>query len=171
MFSWFLGRDCCHFYLCMFVCLNGWCLLGCYQGHFVASELKDPFCHSDECQIGSFSSEATTCICVCLNVWCLLDCDFSRLYLCMFDCLVFLGLWLWSHITVYGWMFARLWLWSLVYVYACMFGINWVEYGHLYLSLSLYLCMVECLNACWVVNWSLMSVYVWMFGVCCSVYV
>ena len=29
--------------------------------HFVASELKDPICHSDECQIGSFSSEATIC--------------------------------------------------------------------------------------------------------------
>ena len=29
----------------------------CY--HIVASELKDPICHSDECQIGSFSSEAT----------------------------------------------------------------------------------------------------------------
>ena len=28
---------------------------------FVASELKDPICHSDECQIGSFSSEATYC--------------------------------------------------------------------------------------------------------------
>ena len=28
---------------------------------FVASELKDPICHSDECQIGSFSSEATKC--------------------------------------------------------------------------------------------------------------
>ena len=27
----------------------------------VASELKDPICHSDECQIGSFSSEATLC--------------------------------------------------------------------------------------------------------------
>ena len=27
--------------------------------HIVASELKDPICHSDECQIGSFSSEAT----------------------------------------------------------------------------------------------------------------
>ena len=26
-----------------------------------ASELKDPICHSDECQIGSFSSEATKC--------------------------------------------------------------------------------------------------------------
>ena len=26
---------------------------------FVASELNDPICHSDECQIGSFSSEAT----------------------------------------------------------------------------------------------------------------
>ena len=30
--------------------------------HIVASELKDPICHSDECQIGSFSSEATICI-------------------------------------------------------------------------------------------------------------
>ena len=29
--------------------------------YIVASELKDPICHSDECQIGSFSSEATTC--------------------------------------------------------------------------------------------------------------
>ena len=27
--------------------------------HVVASELKDPICHSNECQIGSFSSEAT----------------------------------------------------------------------------------------------------------------
>ena len=27
--------------------------------HIVASELKDPICHSNECQIGSFSSEAT----------------------------------------------------------------------------------------------------------------
>ena len=27
----------------------------------VASELNDPICHSDECQIGSFSSEATKC--------------------------------------------------------------------------------------------------------------
>ena len=27
--------------------------------HIVASELKDPICHSYECQIGSFSSEAT----------------------------------------------------------------------------------------------------------------
>ena len=26
-----------------------------------ASELNDPICHSDECQIGSFSSEATKC--------------------------------------------------------------------------------------------------------------
>ena len=26
---------------------------------FVASELKDPICHSDECQTGSFSSGAT----------------------------------------------------------------------------------------------------------------
>ena len=30
--------------------------------HIVASKLKDPICHSDECQIGSFSSEATICI-------------------------------------------------------------------------------------------------------------
>ena len=34
-------------------------LLSC---NIVASELKDPICHSDECQIGSFSSEATICI-------------------------------------------------------------------------------------------------------------
>ena len=27
----------------------------------VASEQKDPICHSDACQIGSFSSEATKC--------------------------------------------------------------------------------------------------------------
>ena len=27
--------------------------------YIVASELKDPICHSDECQIGFFSSEAT----------------------------------------------------------------------------------------------------------------
>ena len=31
------------------------------QLHFVASELKDPICHSNECQIGSFSSEPTIC--------------------------------------------------------------------------------------------------------------
>ena len=30
------------------------------RAHYVASELKDPICHSNECQIGSFSSEATT---------------------------------------------------------------------------------------------------------------
>ena len=29
--------------------------------YIVASELKDPICHSDECQIGSFSSDATIC--------------------------------------------------------------------------------------------------------------
>ena len=29
--------------------------------YIVATELKDPICHSDECQIGSFSSEATIC--------------------------------------------------------------------------------------------------------------
>ena len=28
-------------------------------GHIVASELKDPICHSDECQIGFFSTEET----------------------------------------------------------------------------------------------------------------
>ena len=34
--------------------------VSCFVGdHVVASELKDPICHSDECQIGSFSSEAT----------------------------------------------------------------------------------------------------------------
>ena len=32
-----------------------------FRLYFVASELKDPICHSDECQIGSFSSEATIC--------------------------------------------------------------------------------------------------------------
>ena len=32
-----------------------------WTGYFVASELKDPICHSNECQIGSFSSEATIC--------------------------------------------------------------------------------------------------------------
>ena len=31
--------------------------------YIVASELKDPICHSNECQIGSFSSEATTSKC------------------------------------------------------------------------------------------------------------
>ena len=45
----------------MHLSLSIWeeCKLWIY--HFVASELKDPICHSDECQIGSFSSEATTC--------------------------------------------------------------------------------------------------------------
>ena len=33
----------------------------CWQ-HVVATELKDPICHSNECQIGSFSSAATMCI-------------------------------------------------------------------------------------------------------------
>ena len=32
-----------------------------YTTHIVASELKNPICHSNECQIGSFSSEATIC--------------------------------------------------------------------------------------------------------------
>ena len=31
-------------------------------GQIVASELNDPICHSNECQIGSFSSEATRCV-------------------------------------------------------------------------------------------------------------
>ena len=31
--------------------------------HIVASKLNDPICHSDECQIGSFSSEATIYYC------------------------------------------------------------------------------------------------------------
>ena len=40
------------------------CMIGLKRSHInmkyiVASELKDPICHSDECQIGSFSSEAT----------------------------------------------------------------------------------------------------------------
>ena len=30
-----------------------------HDNDIVASELKDPICHSNECQIGSFSSEAT----------------------------------------------------------------------------------------------------------------
>ena len=34
-------------------------LLMCWYVHIVASELNDPICHSNECQIGSFSSEAT----------------------------------------------------------------------------------------------------------------
>ena len=33
-----------------------------HQEYIVASELKDPICHSNECQIGSFSSEATNYI-------------------------------------------------------------------------------------------------------------
>ena len=36
--------------------------------HIVASELKDPICHSNECQIGSFSSEATICVLLSLLV-------------------------------------------------------------------------------------------------------
>ena len=31
--------------------------------YIVASEQKDPICHSNECQIGSFSSQATICYC------------------------------------------------------------------------------------------------------------
>ena len=38
--------------------INVTCLL-VYGAYIVASELKDPICHSNECQIGSFSSEAT----------------------------------------------------------------------------------------------------------------
>ena len=30
--------------------------------YIVASELKDPICHFNECQIGSFSSEPTICL-------------------------------------------------------------------------------------------------------------
>ena len=30
--------------------------------NIVALELNDPICHSNECQIGSFSSEATICL-------------------------------------------------------------------------------------------------------------
>ena len=30
-----------------------------FDQHLVTSELKDPICHSNECQIGSFSSEVT----------------------------------------------------------------------------------------------------------------
>ena len=37
------------------------CFISNAIGNFVASELKDPICHSNECQIGSFSSEATIC--------------------------------------------------------------------------------------------------------------
>ena len=37
-------------------------------GYIVASKLKDPICHSNECQIGSFSSEATISIMLC--TWC-----------------------------------------------------------------------------------------------------
>ena len=44
-----------------------WMLMHVYRGQIVASELKDPICHSDECQIGSFSSEATRC---CYGLWC-----------------------------------------------------------------------------------------------------
>ena len=47
--------------------------------YIVASELKDPICHSNECQIGSFSSVATICtllvtinlsVCLGLSVLC-----------------------------------------------------------------------------------------------------
>ena len=38
------------------LCLKIWTESDIY---IVASELKDPICHSNECQIGSFSSEAT----------------------------------------------------------------------------------------------------------------
>ena len=43
--------------------------------HIVASKLKDPICHSDECQIGSFSSEATTCG-FCINANLEKECSF-----------------------------------------------------------------------------------------------
>ena len=35
--------------------------------HIVASKLKDPICHSNECQIGSFISEATIYVVELLN--------------------------------------------------------------------------------------------------------
>ena len=35
------------------------CAVQIQRQHIVASELKDPICHSNECQIGSSSSEAT----------------------------------------------------------------------------------------------------------------
>ena len=35
-----------------------------YIMYIVASELKDPICHSNECQIGSFSSRATIYTCM-----------------------------------------------------------------------------------------------------------
>ena len=49
------------------------------DGKIVASELKDPICPSNECQIGSFSSEATKC-CSCHKPMCL-----SRGGCCMLD--------------------------------------------------------------------------------------
>ena len=42
--------------------------------YIVASELKDPICHSDECQIGSFSSEAT----ISISAYC-----FVMIYSCL----------------------------------------------------------------------------------------
>ena len=34
----------------------------------VASELNDPICHSNECQIESFSAEATKLLCIILGM-------------------------------------------------------------------------------------------------------
>ena len=51
---------------CMFNDKTTWAKYFVFAGYvaiismcIVASELKDPICHSNECQIGSFSSEAT----------------------------------------------------------------------------------------------------------------
>ena len=51
-------------YTSAFLNKAGWCPLAApmaqkIKQHIVASELNDPICHSNECQIGSFSSEAT----------------------------------------------------------------------------------------------------------------
>ena len=46
-------------FILFYVSLACSCELQDVGGDIVASELNDPICHSDECQIGSFSSEAT----------------------------------------------------------------------------------------------------------------
>ena len=68
--------DLCHSFY-GYICFGNVCAHGSVAGsqtrgsvyNFVASELKDPICHSNECQIGSFSSEATICI---HAEWCIL---------------------------------------------------------------------------------------------------
>ena len=47
--------------------------------HIVASELNDPICHSDECQIGSFSSEATILCLLGLHAGILADVNIDKL--------------------------------------------------------------------------------------------